>query len=240
MSSPPSTQPFNVLIVDDDPAFRRGLAASLKSGGYSVELARNAGEALEYVREHPVGIVLLDINMPEIGGVEACQRIRAITPRSGILMLTVRDSQEDKVEALRSGADDYITKPFQLQELLARMNAVWRRTGSGAVLPAPVLSAGQLELDLERRILRKNGNPIHLSPKEFDLLAVLMQHKGIPLTHARLLRAVWGSEYGNEPDYLRSYVRTLRKKIEDDPAHPRCLLTEPWVGYRLALPQKPT
>ena len=237
MSSARSAQRFNVLIVDDDPAFRRGLGASLKSAGHQVELARGAEEALHYVRENPVDIVLLDINMPEIGGVEACQRIRAVNPRSGILMLTVRDSQEDKVRALGAGADDYITKPFQLEELLARMNAVWRRTGSGAILPAPILCAGQLELDLERRILKKNGKQIHLSPKEFDLLAVLMQHKGIPLTHAKLLRAVWGYEYGNEPDYLRSYVRTLRKKIEDDPPRPRYLLTEPWVGYRLCDPE---
>lgn len=239
MSATPSSQPFNVLIVDDDPSFRKGLAASLRSSGYSVDLARNAEEALHYVREHPVDIVLLDINMPEIGGVEACRRIRALSPRSGILMLTVRDTQEDKVHALGAGADDYITKPFQLQELLARMGAVWRRTGSVAALPAPVVCAGQLELHLEHRILRKQGRQIHLSPKEFDLLAVMMQHKGIPLTHARLLRAVWGYEYGNEPDYLRSYVKTLRKKIEDDPARPEYILTEPWVGYRLRDPLDP-
>lgn len=241
MNATPSSQPFNVLIVDDDPSFRKGLAASLRSGGYSVDLARNAEEALHYVRGHPVDIVLLDMNMPEIGGVEACQRIRAVTPRSGILMLTVRDSQEDKVQALGAGADDYITKPFQFQELLARMGAVWRRTpsGSAALLQAPTLCAGQLELDVEHRILRKAGKEIHLSPKEFELLAVLMQHKGIPLTHARLLRAVWGYEYGDEPDYLRSYVKTLRKKIEDDPARPEYILTEPWVGYRLRDPQDP-
>lgn len=239
MSPASSPQPFNVLIVDDDPAFRKGLAASLKSGGYPVELARNAQEALHYVRDHPVDIVLLDINMPEIGGVEACQRIRAVTPRSGILMLTVRDSQQDKVEALRAGADDYITKPFQFQELIARMEAVWRRTGSGAAGPPPVVCVGQLELDIERRILRKQGKQIHLSPKEFDLLAVLMQHKGIPVTHSRLLRSVWGSEYGNEPDYLRSYIKTLRRKIEDDPARPSYILTEPWVGYRLQFPREP-
>lgn len=206
MNTVPSPQPFNVLIVDDDPAFRKGLAASIRTAGYSVRHSRSADEAPQYVREHPVDIVLLDINMPEIGGVEACQRIRVVAPRSGILMLTVRDSQEDKVQALGAGADDYITKPFQFQELLARMGAVWRRTGSasGTLPQAPTLCAGKLELDLERRILTKAGKPIHLSPKEFDLLAVLMQHKGIPLTHARLLRTVWGLEYGNEPDYLRS------------------------------------
>jgi two-component system KDP operon response regulator KdpE len=230
---------FSVLIVDDDPTFRKGLAASLKASGYSVDLARNAEEALHYVRERPVDIVLLDINMPEIGGVEACQRIRTLAPRSGILMLTVREGEDDKVRALGAGADDYITKPFRLRELLARMGAVRRRTGTEPMLRAPVLRAGQLELELERRILRKAGKEIHLSPKEFELLAFLMQHKDIPVTHARLLRAVWGDEYGAEPDYLRSYVKTLRKKIEDEPGRPEYILTEPWVGYRLRDPHDP-
>jgi two-component system, OmpR family, KDP operon response regulator KdpE len=226
----------SILIVDDDPAFRVGLAASLKTSGYLVDLARNAEEALDYVRERPVDIVLLDINMPEVSGVEACSRIRALAPRSGIVMLTVRDTEDDKVQALEAGADDYITKPFRLRELVARMRAVLRRTGAGAVLHTPVLRAGELELEMEHRVLRKAGREIHLTPKEFDLLAFLMQHKDVPVTHARLLRAVWGPEYGNEPDYLRSYVKTLRKKIESDPGRPEYILTEPWVGYRLRDP----
>jgi two-component system KDP operon response regulator KdpE len=212
-----------------------GLAASLKASGYSVDLARNAEEALGYVRERPVDIVLLDINMPEVGGVEACQHLRSLAPRSGIVMLTVRDGEEDMVRALGAGADDYITKPFRLRELIARMSAVLRRT-SAAALPTPLLRAGQLELEMEHRILRKAGRDIHLTPKEFDLLAFLMQHKDVPVTHAKLLRAVWGSEYGSEADYLRSYVKTLRKKIENDPGRPEYILTEPWVGYRLRDP----
>jgi two-component system KDP operon response regulator KdpE len=204
-----------------------------------VDVARNAPEALQYVRERPVDIVLLDINMPEIGGLEACHRMRAIAPRSGILMLTVRDAEDDKVQALGAGADDYITKPFRLRELIARMGAVRRRTGTGAALPGPVLRAGHLELELEHRILRKAGKEIHLSPKEFELLAFLMQHKDVPITHARLLRTLWGQEYGNEPDYLRSYVKALRKKIEDNPGSPEYILTEPWVGYRLRDPHDP-
>jgi two-component system KDP operon response regulator KdpE len=211
----------------------------LKTSGYAVDLARNAQEALHYVRERPVDIVLLDVNMPEIGGMEACQRIRALAPRSGIVMLTVRDAEDDKVQALEAGADDYITKPFRLRELIARMRAVLRRTGADAALNIPILRAGQLELEMEGRTLRKSGSEIHLSPKEFELLAFLMRHKDIPITHARLLRAVWGSEYGNEPQYLRSYVKTLRKKIEDDPARPEYILTEPWVGYRLRDPFDP-
>jgi len=226
---------ISILIVDDDPAFRMGLAASLKASGYSVDLARNAEEALDYVRERPVDIVLLDINMPEVGGVEACQHLRSLAPRSGIVMLTVRDAEDDKVQALDAGADDYITKPFRLRELIARMGAVLRRTGAAA-LQTPVLRAGQLELEMEHRVLRKAGREIHLTPKEFDLLAFLMLHKDVPVTHAKLLRAVWGPEYGNEPDYLRSYVKTLRKKIENDPGQPEYIMTEPWVGYRLRDP----
>jgi two-component system KDP operon response regulator KdpE len=228
---------INILLVDDDPAFRIGLAASLKTSGYAVDLARNAQEALHYVRERPVDIVLLDINMPEIGGVEACHRIRALAPQTGIVMLTVRDTEDDKVQALEAGADDYVTKPFRLRELIARLRAVLRRTGADAELHAPVLRAGQLELELEQRTLRKAGREIHLSPKEFELLAFLMQHKDIPITHGRLLRTVWGGEYGNET--LRSYVKILRKKIEDDPGRPEYILTEPWVGYRLRDPHDP-
>jgi two-component system KDP operon response regulator KdpE len=229
----------SILIVDDDPSFRLGLAASLKASGYSVRLARNAEEALAYIRERPVDIVLLDINMPEIGGVEACTRIRDLAPRTGIVMLTVRDSEDDKVQALEAGADDYLTKPFRLRELIARLGAVLRRMGAGSEVHSPGVRAGELELELERRTLRKAGREIHLTPKEFDLLAFLMQHKDIPVTHARLLRAVWGSGYGNEPDYLRSYVKTLRKKIESDPSRPEYILTEPWVGYRFRDPHNP-
>jgi two-component system, OmpR family, KDP operon response regulator KdpE len=229
----------SVLVVDDDPAFRKGLAASLKTSGYAVALARNAEEALYYVRERPVDIILLDINMPEIGGVEACRRIRALAPQSGIVMLTVRDTEDDKVQALEAGADDYVTKPFRLRELIARLRAVLRRTGADAMMHTPVLRVGQLELEMERRILRKAGKEIHLTPKELELLAFLMRHKNIPVTHAKLLRAVWGSEYGNESDYVRSYVKALRKKIEDDPGRPGYILTEPWVGYRMRDPYDP-
>src|ERR1035441_742697 len=235
-TSPPAV---SILVVDDDPAFRKGLAVSLKTSGYAVDLARNAQEALHYVRERPVDVILLDINMPEIGGVEACHRIRALAPRSGIVMLTVRDTEDDKVQALEAGADDYITKPFRLRELIVRIRAVLRRTGTDAALATPVLRVGLLELETEHRILRKAGREVHLTPKEFELLAFLMQHRDIPVTHARLLRAVWGSEYGNEPDYVRSYIKALRKKIEDDPGRPAYILTEPWVGYRLRDPNDP-
>jgi two-component system, OmpR family, KDP operon response regulator KdpE len=229
----------SVLIVDDDPTFRKGLAASLKTSGYSVDVARNGEEALQYVRERPVDVVLLDINMTGMNGVEACHRIRALAPQAGIVMLTVRDTEDDKVQALEAGADDYITKPFRLRELVARLRAILRRTGADAAPQTPVLRIGQLELELEHRVLRKAGRDIHLSPKEFELLVFLMQHKDVPLTRARLLRAVWGPEYGNESDYLRSYVKALRKKIESRPTQPEYILTEPWVGYRFRDPSDP-
>jgi two-component system KDP operon response regulator KdpE len=227
------------LVVDDDPAFRQGLRASLTTGGYSVDTARSGEEALEYVRERPVDVVLLDINMPGLGGVEACRRIRAAAPQAGIVMLTVRDTEDDKVLALEAGADDYVTKPFHFRELVARLRALLRRTGAEGAPPPPVLRAGELELDLEHRTLRKAGRIIHLTPKEFELLAFLMQHENVPVIRARILRTIWGPEYGDEPDYLRSYVKTLRKKIEDDPAHPEYILTEPWVGYRFRDPSDP-
>jgi two-component system, OmpR family, KDP operon response regulator KdpE len=233
------TTTISILIVDDDPAFREGLTASLKAAGYAIDTARNAEQALQYIQERPVDVVLLDINMPGIGGVEACRRIRVAAPQIGIVMLTVRDAEDDKVEALRAGADDYVTKPFHFRELVARMHAVLRRTGGESVAQASLLRSGELELEVERRTLRKGRREIHLTPKEFDLLVFLMQHKGIPLTRVKILRTVWGPQYGDEPDYLRSYVKNLRKKIEDDPANPEYILTEPWVGYRFRDPSDP-
>jgi len=229
----------NILVVDDDPTFRQGLRASLRTSGYDVDTARNAEEALRYIRQRPVDVVLLDINMPGLGGVEACRRIRAAAPQAGILMLTVRDTEDDKVRALEAGADDYVTKPFRLRELVARLRAVLRRAGSEGTTQNAVLRVGKLELELEHRTLRKAGKEVHLSPKEFELLALLMQHQNVPVTHARILRTIWGPEYGDEPEYLRSYVKTLRKKIEDDPAHPEYIRTEPWVGYRFRDPSEP-
>lgn len=229
----------SVLVVDDDAAYRQGLCASLKTYGFAVDAARSGEEALEYIRQRPADIVLLDVSMPGMGGVGACRRIRAESPQIGIIMLTVRDAADDKVLALEAGADDYVTKPFHLRELVARIRALLRRTRTEGPALTPVLRAGNLELHLEQRILQKAGKEIHLSPKEFELLVLLMQHKNIPLLHARILRAIWGPEYGDEPDYLRSYVKTLRKKIEDDPAHPEYIQTEPWVGYRFRDPSDP-
>lgn len=184
-------------------------------------------------------LVLLDINMPRMGGVETCRELRAMAPEVGIVMITVRDSEDDKVRALESGADDFVTKPYRFRELLARLRAVLRRVKAHRAPQESILRAGKLELDVEHGVLRKTGVEIHLAPKELELMTFFMRHQGAPLTHARLLRAVWGPEYGNELEYLRSYVRMLRKKIEDDPATPEYIQTEPWVGYRFRNPSNP-
>jgi two-component system KDP operon response regulator KdpE len=232
-------QQCNVLIVDDEPSLRKVLRTSLSAGGFIVEEARSGEEALGVAQSRAFDLVLLDINMPGMGGVETCRRLRDLTPRAGIVMVTVRDMEDDKVQALEAGADDYVTKPFRLRELIARLRAVLRRTRALETQELPVLQAGFLTMDLHRRILWRSGTQVHLSPKEFDLLAFMMQNQGAPLTHVRLLRSVWGPEYGNELEYLRSYVRMLRKKIETDPAKPDYILTEPWVGYRFRNPTDP-
>ncbi len=231
----------SVLVVDDEPSLRRVLRTSLSASGFSVEEARNGEEAVGAVQQHRFDLVVLDINMPGMGGVEACQRIREFSPRVGIVMLTVRDLEEDKVRALEAGADDYVSKPFRLRELVARLRAVLRRTQiqiAEEVKPE-LIQAGDLVVDLRRRLLWRRGKPVHLSPKEFEVLAFMIQNQGAPLTHAKLLRSIWGPEYGNEQEYLRSYVRMLRKKIEDDPAKPQYIVTEPWVGYRFRNPSDP-
>jgi two-component system KDP operon response regulator KdpE len=233
-----SSLPTSVLVVDDEFALRKALRTSLTASGFTVDEARNGEEALGAVRQRLFDLILLDINMPGIGGIEACREIRGLAPQTGIVMITVRDSENDKVNALEAGADDYVTKPFRLRELVARLRAVVRRTHPEEPEQS-VLKAGGLEIDLTRHILRRGGEPIHLSPREFELLAFMMRNQGVPLTHAKLLRTIWGVEYGSELEYLRSYVKMLRKKIEDDPSKPEYILTEPWVGYRFRNPSDP-
>jgi two-component system, OmpR family, KDP operon response regulator KdpE len=234
-----SPRAIHVLVVDDEPALRKVFRTSLTASGFVVEEARSGEEAADILPQRPFELVLLDINMPGIGGVEACREIRALAPKIGILMVTVRDAEHDMVRALEAGADDYVTKPVRFRELVARMRAVLRRLDAGSATEPTVIRVADLEMDMGRHWVRKAGNIVHLTPKEFDLLAVLMRNPGAPVTHAKLLRAVWGPEYGTELDYLRSFVRTLRKKIEDDPAQPKYILTEPWVGYRFCDPADP-
>jgi two-component system KDP operon response regulator KdpE len=229
-------QPCSVLVVDDEPALRKTIRASLAASGFKVEEAGTGDEAVSAVRERLFDLVLLDVNMPGLSGVEACRQIRAFAPCAGIIMVTVRDAEDDKVRALEAGADDYVTKPFRFRELIARLGAVLRRTQANSGEARGILQAGDLKMDLERGLLWKAGEEIHLSPKEFELLSFLMRNQGVPLTHLKLLRGTWGPEYGEELEYLRTYVRMLRKKIEDDPARPQYIQTEPWVGYRFRNP----
>ena len=223
-----------VLIVDDESSIRRALRGALQTMGFDVGDASTGEAALQLVREAPYDVVLLDINMPGIGGIQTCRAIRQSLPRLAILMLTVRDGEEDKVTALDAGADDYITKPFNIRELAARVRAAVRRSSTGSSDPDTIIQIGDIELDPARRLVRKAGARVHLTPKEFDLLHFLMAHAGLPVTHVRLLHAVWGPEYGGELEYLRTFVRQLRKKLEGDPAEPEYLLTDSHVGYRFA------
>src|ERR1035441_6350244 len=223
-----------VLIVDDESAIRRALHNALHGMGFHVDDASSGEAALDLVRDALYDVVLMDINMPGIGGIRACREIRKSLPRLGIVMLTVRDREEDKVTALDAGADDYITKPFNIREVAARIRAAVRRSSASQVDPNAVIRIGNIELDPARRRVRKGGEPVHFTPTEFDLLCYLMTHAGLPITHVQLLRAVWGPEYGGELEYLRTYVRQLRKKLEDDPAEPAYLLTDSHIGYRFA------
>jgi two-component system KDP operon response regulator KdpE len=205
---------------------------TLSGMGFTVIEAARGEEALSLVRVTRFDAVLLDVDMPGMGGLEACRAIRHSVPRLPILMLTVMDSEDDKVLALDAGADDYITKPFQLRELTARLrSAVRRRNAQDADRDRPI-RIGEIELDPVKYRVQKSGRSIHLTPKEFEMLHYLMLHAGEPIPHARLLKSVCGAEYGDELEYLRTFVRQLRKKIEDDPRHPQYLLTDAYIGYR--------
>jgi len=229
-------QAINLLVVDDEPAIRHVLRASLGATGYAVQEASSGEAALGVCQRAPTELVLLDINMPGLGGIEACRRIRRLAPDIGIVMISVRGREDDKVQALEAGADDYVTKPFRLRELLARLRAVHRRAHSHDSSRQTILRAADLELDCQNRRFCKGGKEVRLSGKEFDILAFLMRHENTPVPHARLLQAVWGPEYGGELEYLRTYVKMLRKKIERDPAQPEYIVTEPWLGYRFRNP----
>ena len=224
----------SILFVEDDSSIRHSLRATLTALGFTVGEARSGEEGLAQMQMTEYDVVLLDINMPGIGGMETCRRLRQNFPRVPILMLTVREGEDDKVQALELGADDYITKPFHIRELIARLRAAIRRYRSPVIATSSSFKIGAVLLDPLRRRVEKSGQPVVLTPKEFDTLHYLIQHAGQPVTHARLLMAVWGPEYGNEREYLRVIVRQLRMKLEDNPSRPKYLLTEPYIGYRFA------
>ncbi len=217
-----------ILIVDDEPQLRRIMRATLSGAGYEVEDVRNGEEALEKVREYRPDLVLLDINMPGMGGLAACRAIRADT-QVAIIMLTVRNSEADKVHALDAGADDFVTKPFSTPELLARIRAALRRVPASQ---SARLQAGPLTIDFAARTVHNGETTAHLTPKELDLLRYLTQHANEAVPHRELLQAVWGPDYGDQVDYLRVFIKNLRKKVEPNPEHPQYIITEPWVGYR--------
>jgi two-component system KDP operon response regulator KdpE len=220
---------LNVLAVDDDEQILRALRTSLKGRGYDVRTASNGETALDILRDEKVDVVLLDLGLPGIDGHEVIRQARAWRDVP-IIVLTVRDSQEHKVAALDAGADDYVTKPFAIEELLARIRAVGRRA-SGET-PRAVLSFGELEIDLAREAVKLSGELLHLTPTEYRLLEAMATHPGKLLTHSWLLHQVWGPRYADESHYVRVYVRQLRRKLGDDPAAPRYIVTESGLGYR--------
>jgi two-component system, OmpR family, KDP operon response regulator KdpE len=223
-----------ILIVDDDPQIRRVLKVNLSGQGFEVDDARNGDTALEKLREARFDLVLLDINMPGMSGLEVCRTIRSAS-EIAVIMLTVRDDESVTVEALDAGADDYVTKPFKPSELSARIRAALRRAPGGQG-PTGRLDLGATSVDFDTREVTSGGHRVRLTPKEFDLLRYLVSHANKVVSHRQLLQAVWGPDYGDQVDYLRVVVNQVRKKIEPMPSSPVYLLTEPWVGYRLHLP----
>lgn len=228
-----------ILVVDDDPQIRRVLRMALVAQGYESSDAAGGEEALEKMRAGKFDLVLLDMNMPGMGGLETCRNIRS-SSSAAIIMLTVRDTESDKVGALDAGADDYVVKPFRMPELLARVRAALRRIPEAPGTLPEVIILEDLEIHLAKRRVVIQDREVRLTPKEFDLLSYLIAHPNIPIPHTRLLQVVWGPDYGNEVEYLRVVVTQLRKKIEPNPSKPKYLLTEPWVGYRFQMPDNTT
>jgi two-component system KDP operon response regulator KdpE len=222
-----------VLVVDDEPEVRRALRTSLSGRGFDVQLAANGEEALAQFDRHHPDLVLLDLQLPGLGGLEVCAWIRERSDVP-IIILSVQGDEAVKVRALDLGADDYLTKPFGLDEMLARMRAALRRAGGGRPAGQAVIEHGDLRIDLERREVRVKGQPVHLRPKEYEMLRYLAANAGKLVTHRMLLRAVWGAEYEDARPYLHVHVGQLRRKIEPDPANPMYILTEPGIGYRFA------
>jgi len=221
-----------VLVVDDEPQFLRALATNLRGAGYEVETATSGAEALAAAGLRPPDVVILDLLLPDRSGTDVCRELRTWSDAPIVLVSAVGEDEE-KIKALDAGADDYVTKPFAIGELLARLLAVLRRAGGPG---EPVITVGPITVDLEKHSVAVDGRPVHLTPHEFRLLRLLAQNEGRLLTHRSILREVWGPGYGDESNYLHVYVSQLRRKLEPDPARPRFLLTEPGAGYRLVAP----
>ncbi|HEX8632900.1 MAG TPA: response regulator transcription factor [Pyrinomonadaceae bacterium] len=228
-----SQPPPRILVVDDEPQIARVLRTGLKSHGYDVRVAADGVSALETFNDWRPDLVVTDLAMPNLDGLELCRRLRAISALP-IIVLSVRGEEKTKVEALDAGADDYVTKPFGMDELLARVRAQLRRAPAAPAGEAAsaVLEVGDFRVDLDARSVYVRETEVHLTPKEYDLLVHFVRHAGKVLTHRTLLGAVWGGNYTEQGEYLRVFVGQLRKKIEPNPSAPRYILTEPWVGYR--------
>ena len=221
----------NILVVDDEPQITRVLKTALTSLGYGTRVAGDGDEAVQIMKEWSPDLVITDLSMPNMDGLALCRHIRAQS-RIPIIVLSVRGEEHTKVEALDSGADDYVTKPFNMKELLARVRAALRRASVPEQPEAAVIETGDFRIDVEARNIRVRDREVHLTPKEFDLLVYLARHAGKVVTHRNLLAAVWGENSVQQPEYLRVFVGHLRKKIEADDSEPRYIVTEPWVGYR--------
>jgi two-component system, OmpR family, KDP operon response regulator KdpE len=221
-----------ILIVDDEPSILATMAPLLRARGYEVATATTGHAALEAVDRQPPQLVILDLGLPDLDGIEVCRRLRE--GRSvPILVLSARGAERDKVAALDAGADDYVTKPFGAEELLARVRAALRRADAGTTAAGTIVR-GDLSIDTDRRRVMRGGDELRLTPKEFELLVFFAQHSGRVLTHRTILKAIWGPNAVDQPEHLRVLVASLRRKLESDSAHPRYILTEPWVGYRFA------
>jgi two-component system KDP operon response regulator KdpE len=228
-----------ILVVDDEPQLTRVLRTGLKSRGYDVRAAADGLAGFEAFNDWHPDLVITDLAMPNVDGLELCRRLRAVSAVP-IIVLSAKGEEKTKVEALDLGADDFVTKPFGIDELLARVRASLRRANApatGETTSPTLLESGDFRVDLESREITVRGNQIHLTPKEFDLLVYFIKHAGKVLTHRTLLAALWGGNYVEQNEYLRVFVGNLRKKIEADPSTPRYILTEPWIGYRFVVPE---
>ena len=223
-----------ILVVDDDPQLRRVMKAALTKQGYIIGDVRSGEASLQRLRAERYDLVILDRNMPGMGGVEACRSIREHSD-IGIIMLTVRKTELDKIEALDAGADDYITKPFSMPELLARLRANLRRSPLSPRQGASFMTFGDVQLDLDSHHVSIHGRDVRLTPKQFEVLNYLIANPNVSIPHAKILQTIWGPDYGGEVEYLHVLVNQLRKKIEPDPSKPRYIITEPWFGYRFQL-----
>jgi two-component system KDP operon response regulator KdpE len=232
-SQDPSSTPAgpHILVIDDEVQIRRFLKISLEASGYQVQEAATGFAGLEKAALLRPDVIILDMGLPDMDGVAVLTQVREWT-KTPVIMLSVRDADRDKVAALDAGADDYLTKPFSVDELMARLRVAQRHAQPAA--DSPLFTSGDLEIDLSRRLVRLKGQPVKLTPTEYALLRLLVQHAGRVLTHRQILKEVWGAQYVDETHYLRVYFAQLRQKLETDPARPQLILTEPGVGYRLA------